>query len=40
MKRQNILYSSVISKEVSSFAENISNDKIEIMKATEYSAVS
>lgn len=39
-KRQNIIYSSTLSKEVSNFAEKISNDRMETMKATEYSAVS
>ncbi|MCY0969249.1 DEAD/DEAH box helicase [Chryseobacterium wangxinyae] len=39
-KRQNILYSSAISNDVSSFAEKIGSGRIETMKATEYSAVS
>jgi ATP-dependent RNA helicase RhlE len=39
-KRQNILYSSTLTKEVSSFAEKIGNGRIETMKTTEYSAVS
>jgi len=40
LKRQNILYSTTLSKEVSSFAEKIGNGRIETMKTTEYSAVS
>jgi len=40
VKRQNIIYSSTLSKEVSNFAEKIGNDRMETMKATEYSAVS
>ena len=40
VKRQNIIFSSILSKEVSNFAENIGNDRMETMKATEYSAVS
>ncbi|MCU7619324.1 DEAD/DEAH box helicase [Chryseobacterium sp. PBS4-4] len=39
-KRQNILYSSTLTKEVSSFADKIGNGRIETMKTTEYSAVS
>jgi ATP-dependent RNA helicase RhlE len=40
VKRQNILYSSTLTKEVSAFAEKIGNGRIETMKTTEYSAVS
>lgn len=40
VKRQNIIYSSTLSKEVSNFAEKIGNDRMETMKATAYSAVS
>jgi len=40
VKRQNIFYSSVLSKNVSSFADKICNDRMETLKATEYSAVS
>lgn len=40
VKRQNILYSSTISKEVSKFAVSICNDRMETFKTTEYSAVS
>ncbi|MDF2553933.1 MAG: box helicase [Chryseobacterium sp.] len=40
VKRQNILYSSTLSKEVSGFADKICNGRMETMKTTEYSAVS
>lgn len=40
LKRQNIFYSSVISKDVSNFVNKISDSGIEIKKTTAYSAVS
>lgn len=40
LKRQNILFSAVISPEVSTFADKIFDDGMEIKKTTVYSAVS
>ncbi|MBW7676329.1 DEAD/DEAH box helicase [Chryseobacterium chendengshani] len=40
LKRQNILFSAVISQEVSTFADKIFDDGMEIKKTTVYSAVS
>lgn len=40
IKRQNILFSAVISPEVSTFADKIFNDGIEVMKTKVFSAVS